>query len=192
MMDTTSTEIRWLRHEEAAAIEEVPSIATWMGVTILPNVMRTVGYHFATELGSKARHGLTWPRSWQRETPTNRDFSTQNKTGWHGAHAAANPRVTLFTAATSPTEPSHSPFENERGENEKDVDVKSKLERAIEHEKKILAAYETLREIMNSAENPDRNSPDWMSLEMAADMAFDAYLKARRRVQRWSGCSTSL
>jgi hypothetical protein len=32
-MDTTSTEIRWLRHEEAAAIEEVPSIATWMGVT---------------------------------------------------------------------------------------------------------------------------------------------------------------
>jgi hypothetical protein len=72
------------------------------------------------------------------------------------------------------------------------VDVKSKLERAIEHEKKILAAYETLREIMNSAENPDRNSPDWMSLEMAADMAFDAYLKARRRVQRWSGCSTSL
>ena len=72
------------------------------------------------------------------------------------------------------------------------VDVKSKLERAIEHEKKILATYETLREIINSAENPDRNSPDWMSLEMAADMAFDAYLKARRRVQRWSGCSTSL
>jgi hypothetical protein len=33
MMDTTSTEIRWLRHEEAAAIEEVPSIATWMGAT---------------------------------------------------------------------------------------------------------------------------------------------------------------
>jgi hypothetical protein len=32
MMDTTSTEIRWLRHE-AAAIEEVPSIATWMGGT---------------------------------------------------------------------------------------------------------------------------------------------------------------
>jgi hypothetical protein len=62
----------------------------------------------------------------------------------------------------------------------------------IEHEKKILAAYETLREIINSAENPDRNSPDWMSLEMAADMAFDAYLKARRRVQRWSGRSTSL
>ena len=72
------------------------------------------------------------------------------------------------------------------------VDVKSKLERAIEHEKKILATYETLREIINSAENPDRNSPDWMSLEMAADMAFDAYLKARRRVQRWSGRSTSL
>jgi hypothetical protein len=72
------------------------------------------------------------------------------------------------------------------------VDVKSKLERAIEHEKKILAAYETLREIINSAENPDRNSFDWISLEMAADMAFDAYLKARRRVQRWSGRSTSL
>jgi hypothetical protein len=72
------------------------------------------------------------------------------------------------------------------------VDVKSKLERAIEHEKEILAAYETLREIINSAENPDRNSPDWISLEMAADMAFDAYLKARRRVQRWSGRSTSL
>jgi hypothetical protein len=33
MMDTTSTEIRWLRHEEAAAIEEVPSRATWRGVT---------------------------------------------------------------------------------------------------------------------------------------------------------------
>jgi len=60
------------------------------------------------------------------------------------------------------------------------VDVKSKLERAIEHEKKILATYETLREMINSAENPNRNSPD---LEMAADMAFDAYLKARRRVQ---------
>ena len=72
------------------------------------------------------------------------------------------------------------------------VDVKSKLERAIEHEKKILATYETLREIINSAENPDRNSPDWISLEMAADMAFDAYLKARRSVQRWSGRSTSL
>jgi hypothetical protein len=69
------------------------------------------------------------------------------------------------------------------------VDVKSKLERAIEHEKKILATYETLRGIINNAENPDSNSPD---LEMAADMAFDAYLKARRRVQRWSGRSTSL
>ena len=34
------------------------------------------------------------------------------------------------------------------------VDVKSKLERAIEHQKKILATYETLREIINSAENP--------------------------------------
>jgi hypothetical protein len=69
------------------------------------------------------------------------------------------------------------------------VDVKSKLERAIEREKEILATYETLREMINSAENPNRNSPD---LEMAADMAFDAYLKARRRVQRWSGRSTSL
>ena len=33
MMDTTSTEIRWLNDEEAAAIEEVPSIAEWIGVT---------------------------------------------------------------------------------------------------------------------------------------------------------------
>jgi hypothetical protein len=72
------------------------------------------------------------------------------------------------------------------------VDVKSKLERAFEREKKILATYETLREIINSAENPDRNSPEWISLEMAADMAFDAYLKARREVQRWSDRNTSL
>jgi len=49
------------------------------------------------------------------------------------------------------------------------VDVKSKLERAIEHEKKILATYETLREIINSAENP-----------------------AQGATQRWSGRSTSL
>ena len=37
MMDTTSTEIRWLRHEEAAAIEEFPSIANMDGCDMRNN-----------------------------------------------------------------------------------------------------------------------------------------------------------